>query len=60
MPTGHAEILQERQNHQERDSGKGVTDSDRATLSDGRVTHDAQIQTVNIAMTVFQAGIKPS
>src|SRR5688500_6505623 len=34
----------------------GVTDTIRATLSDGRITHDAQIQTVDIAQTVFQAG----
>jgi hypothetical protein len=27
--------------------GKGVTDSQRATLTDGTVTHDAQIQTVD-------------
>jgi hypothetical protein len=35
---------------------KGVTDTIRATLSDGRVTHDAQIQTVDIEKTVFAAG----
>ena len=34
----------------------GVTDTIRATLSDGRITHDAQIQTVDIAQTLFQAG----
>jgi hypothetical protein len=34
----------------------GVTDTVRATLSDGRLTHDASIQTVDIAQTVFQAG----
>jgi len=35
---------------------KGVTDTLRATLSDGRVIHDAQIQTVDIEQTVFTAG----
>ena len=39
-----------------RDTGKGVTDTIRATLSDGRITHDAQIQTVDIEKTVFEAG----
>src|SRR5687768_15960442 len=34
----------------------GVTDTVQATLSDGRITHDASIQTVDIAQTVFQAG----
>ena len=34
----------------------GVTDTIRATLSDGRLEHDAQIQTVDIAQTLFQAG----
>jgi hypothetical protein len=34
----------------------GVTDSRRATLSDGVVTHDAHIQVVDQAMPVFQAG----
>src|SRR5688572_33304707 len=34
----------------------GVTETIRATLTDGRITHDAQIQTVDIAQTVFQAG----
>ena len=35
---------------------KGVTDTIRVTLSDGRVTHDAQIQNVDIEKTVFEAG----
>ena len=34
----------------------GVTDSKRATLSDGTVTHDAHVQAVNQEMAVFQAG----
>ena len=35
---------------------KGVTDTIRATLSDGRITHDAQIQTVDIERALFTAG----
>jgi hypothetical protein len=41
-----------------RSSGKGVTNTLRATLSDGRLTHDAQIQTVDIARNLFEAGAK--
>jgi len=40
----------------QRDAGSGVTASRRATLTDGRVTHDAHIQNVDISSTVFQAG----
>jgi hypothetical protein len=40
----------------QRDAGAGVTNSKRATLSDGQITHDAHIQTVDIAQSVFQAG----
>jgi hypothetical protein len=39
-----------------RPAGSGVTDSKRATLSDGTFTHDAHIQAVDIAKTVFEAG----
>ena len=39
-----------------RDAGSGVTNSRRATLTDGQLTHDAHIQTVDIAQQVFQAG----
>ena len=38
--------------------GKGVTEAQVATLSDGRVTHDAQIQAVDIARNFFEAGNK--
>jgi hypothetical protein len=38
--------------------GKGVTASDVATLSDGGVTHDAQVQDVDIARNIFEAGGK--
>ncbi len=41
-----------------RGAGKGVNDTIRATLSDGRITHDAQIQTVNIERMTFEAGRK--
>lgn len=40
----------------QRDAGSGVTDSRRATLTDGTLTHDAHIQTVDVSATVFQAG----
>jgi len=33
-----------------------VTNSRRATLTDGQLTHDAHIQTVDIAQSVFEAG----
>jgi hypothetical protein len=39
-----------------RDAGSGVTQSRRATLSDGQLTHDVHIQTVDIAQQVFQSG----
>ena len=39
-----------------RDAGGGVTASRRATLTDGTVTHDVHIQSVDIAKSVFQAG----
>jgi hypothetical protein len=40
----------------QRRSGKGVTDPIRATFTDGRVTHEGQIQTVDQESTVFNAG----
>ena len=39
-----------------RDAGNGVTASRRATLTDGTLTHDAHIQTVEIEPPVFEAG----
>ncbi len=39
---------------------KGVTNTRRATLSDGRITHDAQIQTVNISQTLFKPDNGPA
>jgi hypothetical protein len=41
-----------------RDAGSGVTGSQRARLSDGQLTHDAHIQSVDIARPVFEAGAK--
>jgi len=40
----------------QRDAGSGVTNSRRATLTDGQLTHDAHIQTVDVAQQVFEAG----
>ena len=39
--------------------GKGVTDTQWATLSDGRIAHDAQIQTVDIHLSVFEPSTGP-
>jgi hypothetical protein len=39
-----------------RDTGIGVTNSLRAKLTDGTLTHDVHIQTVDIAKPVFEAG----
>lgn len=38
-----------------KESSKGVTGTLRATLRDGDVTHDAQIQTIDQSMQVFQS-----
>jgi hypothetical protein len=37
-----------------RSIGKGVTGAQRVTLTDGTVTHDAQVQTIDDARLVFQ------
>ena len=39
-----------------RDVGSGVTGSRKATLTDGRITHDAHIQTIDESRAIFQAG----
>jgi len=39
---------------------KGITNTRRATLSDGEMTHDAQIQTVDISKTLFQPDNGPA
>jgi hypothetical protein len=43
-----------------REIGKGVTGSRVATLSDGRLTHDAHVQQVNIEKPSFQAAFGPT
>ena len=39
-----------------RSAGNGVTNSLRATLSDGLITHDAHVQFIDEARTTFEAG----
>jgi hypothetical protein len=39
-----------------RDAGAGVTGSKRARMTDGSLTHDVHIQSVDIAKPVFEAG----
>jgi hypothetical protein len=39
---------------------KGVTNTKQVTLSDGRITHDAQLQDVDIALPIFEVGPKNS
>jgi hypothetical protein len=39
---------------------QGVTNTRRATLSDGRITHDASIQIVDISLTVFKPPTGPA
>jgi hypothetical protein len=39
-----------------RDAGAGVTGSQRVKMTDGRITHDAHVQTVDIAKPLFSAG----
>ena len=41
-----------------RERSKGVTDAYRVTLSDGRTTHDAQVQNVDIARAIFDVDPK--
>ena len=43
-----------------KESSKGVTEAYRVTLSDGVVTHDAQVQNVDIAKAYFDVGPKKS
>lgn len=38
---------------------KGVTNTRRAMLSDGQITHDAQIQTVDISKALFEPARGP-
>jgi hypothetical protein len=39
-----------------RAAGNGVTNSRRATLTDGTLTHDAHVQAIDQSRTVFEAG----
>jgi hypothetical protein len=39
-----------------RNAGQGVTNSLRVTMSEGALTHDVHVQTVDIARTSFEAG----
>ena len=39
-----------------RSAGDGITKSQRATLTDGRITHDAHIQAVDQAQQIFRVG----
>jgi hypothetical protein len=41
-----------------RNAGKGVTESQRATLSDGRLTHDVHLQYIDEKRALFEAGPK--
>jgi hypothetical protein len=43
-----------------KESSKGVTSAYRVTLSDGSLTHDAQVQNVDIAKPYFDVGPKKS
>jgi hypothetical protein len=43
-----------------RETDKGITNTRRATLSDGRITHDAHIQTINVSQTMFQPAKGPA
>ena len=43
-----------------KEGSKGVTDAYRVTLSDGALTHDAQVQNVDIAKPYFDVGPKKS
>lgn len=43
-----------------RDTEKGITNAQRATLSDGRIKHDVHIQTVDVTKTMFTPPRGPS
>ena len=55
-PEEMATFLRKAEITKKRTADKGTTNTVRATLSDGRVTHDAQFQTVDVAMSMFTAG----
>ncbi|MBZ5577440.1 MAG: hypothetical protein LAP40_12840 [Acidobacteriia bacterium] len=49
------EFLRNAHIEQEKDAKKGVTQTLRITLSDGKMTHDASVQRINESKAVFQA-----
>ena len=49
-------FLQEARIIKDRHAGNGVTGSRLVTMTDGTLTHDAHVQTVDISQTVFHAG----
>ena len=55
-PADMETFLQKARIMAKRDAGSGVTGSLRVTLSDGKLTHDAHVQSVDIAKPVFEAG----
>jgi hypothetical protein len=55
-PADMETFLQKARIMAKRDAGSGVTGSLRVTLSDGKFTHDAHVQSVDIAKPVFEAG----
>jgi hypothetical protein len=54
-PEQQGEFLKTAKIVRTRDAGKGVTGTQRVTLSDGTLTHDASVQTVDIAMNEFRS-----
>ena len=52
-PADMETFLQKARIMSKRDAGSGVTGSLRVTLSDGKLTHDAHVQSVDIAKPVF-------
>ena len=55
-PADMATFLQKARIMGKKDAGAGVTGSLRVTLSDGKLTHDAHVQFVDITKPVFEAG----
>jgi hypothetical protein len=54
-PEQQGEFLKTAKIVRTRDAGNGVTGTQRVTLSDGTLTHDASVQTVDIAMNEFRS-----
>jgi hypothetical protein len=57
-PSEMEKFLTEGKIIKKRESSKGVTNAFRVTLSDGAVTHDAQVQNVDIARAFFEVDPK--